>query len=178
MDDEYQIVYDDNPERSAWGIVGRGISTYNTEHAGDDQYQHLCFALHGPDQEIVGGVIAATYWDWLYIDLLWVKEELRGRGYGHRLLTLAEQEARQRASSSFVRLGVTGSAPSFSVFLYVPPSVLLSPTLPPIPVAGFTIRPIVRCLPSFFAHPRAPKLRTRQRRAATGARMPVARRPS
>jgi len=40
-------------------------------------------------------VIAESYWDWLYIDLLWVKDELRGLGYGHRILTLVEQEARQ-----------------------------------------------------------------------------------
>jgi len=113
MDDEYQIVYDENPERSAWGIIGRGISTYNTEQAGDDQYQHLCFALHGPDQEIVGGVIAATYWDWLYIDLLWVKEELRGRGYGHRLLTLAEQEARQRGARNAYLDTFSFQAPEF-----------------------------------------------------------------
>jgi len=113
MDDEYQIVYDDNPERSAWGIIGRGTSTYNTEQAGDDQYQHLCFALHGPDQEIVGGVIAATYWDWLYIDLLWVKEELRGRGYGHRLLTLAEQEARQRGARNAYLDTFSFQAPEF-----------------------------------------------------------------
>ena len=40
-------------------------------------------------------MIAESYWDWLYIDLLWVKDELRGLGYGHRILTLVEQEARQ-----------------------------------------------------------------------------------
>jgi len=113
MDDDYQIVYDDNPEQSAWGIIGRGISTYNTEQAGDDNYQHLCFALHGPDQEIVGGVIAATYWDWLYIDLLWVKKELRGRGYGHRLLTLAEQEARQRGARNAYLDTFSFQAPEF-----------------------------------------------------------------
>jgi len=111
MDDEYQIVYDENPERSAWGIIGRGISTYNTEQAGDDQYQHLCFDLYGPDQEIVGGVIAATYWDWLYIDLLWVKKELRG--YGHRLLTLAEQEARQRGARNAYLDTFSFQAPEF-----------------------------------------------------------------
>jgi GNAT superfamily N-acetyltransferase len=113
MDDEYQIVYDDNPERSTWGIIGRGISTYNTEHAGDDKYRHLCFALHGPDQEIVGGVIGATYWSWLYIDLLWVKEELRGRGYGHRLLILAEQEARQRGARNAYLDTFSFQAPEF-----------------------------------------------------------------
>jgi len=36
-----------------------------------------------------------VYWGWLYVDLLWIEEELRGRGYGHRLLTRVEDEARK-----------------------------------------------------------------------------------
>ena len=46
----------------------------------------------------MGGVIGATYWDWFQLDLMWVKEELRGHGYGRRLLTLAENEARRRGA--------------------------------------------------------------------------------
>ena len=98
MDEEYHIVYVDKPEQSAWGIIGQGISNYNEQQAGDNKFQRLCFVLHAPDQEIAGGVIGATYWDWFYLDLLWVKDELRGRGYGHHLLTHAEDEARQRGA--------------------------------------------------------------------------------
>jgi GNAT superfamily N-acetyltransferase len=97
MDEEYQIVNVDQPE---WGIIGGGISDYNKQQAGDDKGKNLCFVLKAPDQEIVGGVIDATYWDWLYIDLMWVKEEIRGHGFGHRLLTLAEDEARQRGAKN------------------------------------------------------------------------------
>jgi GNAT superfamily N-acetyltransferase len=100
MDEKYRIVYVDNPEQSAWGIIGRGISEYNDQQAGDDKFQRLCFVLHAPDQAIVGGVIGETYWDWLHIDLLWVKDELRGCGYGHRLLAVAEQEARKRGAKN------------------------------------------------------------------------------
>jgi GNAT superfamily N-acetyltransferase len=100
MDEEYEIVYVDNPEESAWGIIGRGVGNYNKEQAGDNKFQRLCFALHTPDQEIVGGVLGETYWNWLYIDLLWVKDELRGYGYGHRLLMRAEDEARQRGAKN------------------------------------------------------------------------------
>jgi GNAT superfamily N-acetyltransferase len=100
MDEEYQIVYVDNPEQSAWGIIGRGVGNYNKQQVGDNEFQRLCFVLRAPDQAIVGGVMGETYWDWLYIDLLWVKDELRGRGYGHRLLTQAEQEARQRGAKN------------------------------------------------------------------------------
>jgi GNAT superfamily N-acetyltransferase len=100
MDEEYSIVYVDNPEQSAWGIIGRGVGNYNKQQTGDNKFQRLCFVLHAPDQVIVGGVIGEIYWDWFYLDLLWVKDELRGRGYGHRLLTLAEQEARQRGAKN------------------------------------------------------------------------------
>ena len=100
MDEEYQIAYVDDPEQSAWGIIGRGLSDYNKQQTGDGKFQRLCFVLRAPDQEIVGGVMAEMYWGWLHIDLLWVKEELRGRGYGHCLLTLAEQEARQRGAKN------------------------------------------------------------------------------
>lgn len=100
MDKDYTIVYVDKPGESAWGIIGQGISDYNKQQAGDDTPQLLCFALQGPDQVIVGGVLGAVYWDWFHLDLLWVKDEVRGRGYGHRLLALAEEEARKRGAKN------------------------------------------------------------------------------
>ncbi|NTU64122.1 MAG: GNAT family N-acetyltransferase [Chloroflexi bacterium] len=48
-----------------------------------------------------------------YIDLLWLKEELRGRGYGHRLLMLAEDEARQRGATHAYMDTFSFQAPDF-----------------------------------------------------------------
>lgn len=110
MDEEYQIVYVDNP---AWEIIGGGITEYNTQQAGDDQGKNLCFVLRSPDQEIVGGVIGATYWDWLYINLMWIKEELRGRGYGQQLLRLAEEEGRKRGATQVYLDTFSFQAPGF-----------------------------------------------------------------
>lgn len=95
MNDEYQISAVDQPE---WGVIGPAINDYNNQHAGDDGATRLCFVLRGPDQEVVGGVIGVTHWNWLSIDLMWVREDLRGRGYGRRLLALAEEEARKRGA--------------------------------------------------------------------------------
>jgi ribosomal protein S18 acetylase RimI-like enzyme len=103
MPEDYHILYVDKPDDSVWGAIGGGIRNYNRQQAGDDQHQSLCFVLHAPDQEIAGGVIGATYWDWLYLNLLWIKDELRGRGYGQRLLTMAEGEARQRGATFISR---------------------------------------------------------------------------
>jgi ribosomal protein S18 acetylase RimI-like enzyme len=110
MDEEYQIVYVDKPE---WGVIGQGIHHYNIQQAGDNRSKHLCFVLYAPDQEVVGGVIGATHWGWLHIDLMWVKDELRGRGYGHRLLMAAEDEARQRGARDVYLDTFSFQAPGF-----------------------------------------------------------------
>jgi GNAT superfamily N-acetyltransferase len=94
MEHELTINYIDNPQESAWGIIGRGVGSFNKEQAGDNQFQRLCYVLQTSTQEIVGGVLAEVYFGWLYIDLLWVKEDLRGRGYGTRLMTEVEDQAR------------------------------------------------------------------------------------
>ncbi len=91
MLENYPIVSAQQPE---WGIIGGGIHNYNIEKAGDDDGQTICFVIQGPD-EVVGGVIAATHWGWLYIDLMWIKEEFRGLGYGQRLLELVEEKGRE-----------------------------------------------------------------------------------
>jgi GNAT superfamily N-acetyltransferase len=49
--------------------------------------------------EILGGLIASTYWGWLELNVLWVAEDLRRHGYGRTLLRMAEAEARTRGCS-------------------------------------------------------------------------------
>ena len=110
MNDEYTIVSLDQP---AWDVIGQGITDYNTQQAGDDHVKRLCFVVYGPNQEIVGGVIGATYWDWLYIDLMWLREDIRRHGFGRRLLTLAEDEARQRGAKNVYLDTFSFQAPEF-----------------------------------------------------------------
>ena len=113
MDEEYQIAYVEKPEESAWGIIGRGVGSYNEQQAGENKFQRLCFALHAPDREIVGGVLGEIYWNWLYIDLLWVKDDLRGRGFGRRLMMIAENEARQQGAKNAYLDTFSFQAPDF-----------------------------------------------------------------
>jgi GNAT superfamily N-acetyltransferase len=113
MTNDYQIAYVEKPEESAWGIIGRGLSAFNKEVAGEDNFQRLCFALYAPDQEIVGGVIGELFWNWLHVELLWVPEEIRGRGYGDRLLSAIEDEARQRGAKNVFLDTFSFQAPDF-----------------------------------------------------------------
>lgn len=113
MDTEYKIVPVEHPEQSAWEVIGRGITDYNQQQAGDEGAQRICFVIEGPEKETMGGVIAAIYWDWLYIDLMWMKEELRRCGYGSCLLMLAEDEARKRGAKHAFLDTFSFQAPGF-----------------------------------------------------------------
>ena len=113
MSEDYHILYVDKPDDPVWKAVGGGIRNFNIQRAGDGKHQYLCFVVYAPDQEIVGGVIGETYWNWLYVNLLWVKDELRGHGYGQRLLTMAEAEARQRGAQHAYLDTFSFQAPGF-----------------------------------------------------------------
>jgi GNAT superfamily N-acetyltransferase len=110
MDEDIKIVYLEKPE---WELIGGALTDYNTQQAGDDKGQNLCFVLQTSDQQVVGGLIGATYWDWLYINLMWVKDELRGRGFGHQLLFYAEEEARKRGAKNAYLDTFSFQAPDF-----------------------------------------------------------------
>lgn len=113
MDESYQIVYVEKAELSAWGIIGEGVYNFNTQQYGRSAEKRLCFVVQTPDQDIVGGVLGLTYWDWFYIELMWVKDELRGQGYGRRLMTIAEDEARKRGVKNAYLDTFSFQAPTF-----------------------------------------------------------------
>ena len=113
MKEDYQIVSVENPEEAAWGIIGRGIRNYNKQQAGDNKFQRVCFALQTSGEEIVGGVLGEVYYGWLYVDLLWIKDELRGKGYGQRLMELLENEARKLGAKNVYLDTFSFQAPDF-----------------------------------------------------------------
>lgn len=58
--------------------------------------QGLSVLLRDGEGTVVGGLVGATGWGWLYIENLAVPSELRGAGWGRRLMAAAEDEARRR----------------------------------------------------------------------------------
>ena len=112
-DNEYKIVYVDKPEEAAWGIIGKGLQNFNVQQAGEENFKRICFALLSPNQEIIGGILGEIFWDWLHIDLMWINDELRGQGYGHRLLLAIEAEAREQGAKNAFLDTFSFQAPEF-----------------------------------------------------------------
>lgn len=113
MAGEYVIKTVENPDRSVWSVIAQGLREFNTKKAGDDDRKELCVVLYSPDQQIVGGVIAEIYWNWLFINVMWVKEELRGTGFGEKLLNRTEEEASKLGAKHAFLDTFTFQAPGF-----------------------------------------------------------------
>lgn len=96
MKPEYSIAIEDNATAEETRFIEQGLYAYNRQFAGADDYSPLTIFLRTADQRLVGGLLGATYWGWLYISILWMEEAARGQGFGTRLLVAAEQEAIRR----------------------------------------------------------------------------------
>jgi GNAT superfamily N-acetyltransferase len=55
----------------------------------------ICLSVREGNQ-IIGGLIGHTNWEWLHIEILSVATHVRSRGYGRRLMETAEGIARTR----------------------------------------------------------------------------------
>ena len=63
--------------------------------------------------ELIGGLSAWTWGGLLGIEMLWVREDSRGDGWGSELLLAAEKEARRRGCDRACVSSFTFQAPAF-----------------------------------------------------------------
>ena len=89
----FQLEYDNDPHNGDRDFLSRQISDYSSAETGYDDGRPLAFFVRDRKGQIVGGVYGNTNWGWLAVKLLWVHEDLRGKGWGRRLLQAAEEEA-------------------------------------------------------------------------------------
>jgi GNAT superfamily N-acetyltransferase len=80
-------------------IVG-SLVAYNTEKAGGDDYRPLVLVIEDTDGQVAGGLWGRTAYGWLFVELLFVPEALRGKGIGAELMYRAEREAMSRGCHS------------------------------------------------------------------------------
>jgi ribosomal protein S18 acetylase RimI-like enzyme len=87
---------EDTPHPCDVQFLNERLREYNLLHAADDNHRLLTVLLRDPEGEIVAGLLGGTFWGWLHIDVLWVRDDLRRGGYGQALLRMAEEEAIRR----------------------------------------------------------------------------------
>jgi len=91
----------------------RGLASYNRRFVPGKSSPFAVVLLDEEGETVVGGVTGSTYWERMHIDMLWVCESHRGRGYGEKLLEAAEEIARERGCRGIDLDTMSFQAPGF-----------------------------------------------------------------
>jgi GNAT superfamily N-acetyltransferase len=71
-----------------------GLIGYNNEKMGKQKYKRLAVSLR-EGNEIVGGIVGEVWTTVLFIQLFWLEQRLRRKGFGAKLIKAIEDEARR-----------------------------------------------------------------------------------
>ena len=77
-------------------IIGDLIRSYNLSKREVAESEPLNLYVEDDSGELMAGLVAETFGNWLEIEYLFVKDDLRGQGIGSQLLQRAESEAKKR----------------------------------------------------------------------------------
>lgn len=104
---------DDYPELEAVAAIQRGLHSFNQEMGGPYDREPVTVLARDENEVVKGGLLGLTYWNWLFIDWLWLSREMRGKGLGTELLGRAEALARGRGCTDAYTDTFSFQAPHF-----------------------------------------------------------------
>ena len=107
------ITEDDYPEMEAVAAIQRGLHAFNQDMGGPYDREPVTVLARDAGGSVLGGLLGLTYWNWLFIDWLWMAADQRGKGLGGQLLDRAEAIARERGCSHAYTDTFSFQAPGF-----------------------------------------------------------------
>jgi ribosomal protein S18 acetylase RimI-like enzyme len=84
------------PDKALCEFFNQRIEEFNLERWEVTERRPLVIRVTDLHGEIVGGVAARTFGEWLLIDNLWVSAKLRGQNWGSKILRQLEATALER----------------------------------------------------------------------------------
>lgn len=90
----YKIIVDHDPSIQDNKILLEGVYNSHKHIVGEPDKSFSIF-LKDETGKIFGGIEASFDKESVYINLLWVEDTLRNKGYGKQLIEAAEEEGRQ-----------------------------------------------------------------------------------
>ena len=107
------LVLLENPTAEQVDPIDHGLGRYNQAITGEGASRRFAIAVRDKAGQTVGGIIADVGWGWCYIDVLWLRDDLRGQGIGHRLLESAERHAVELGARNVYLWTASFQAPQF-----------------------------------------------------------------
>ncbi|MDK4731029.1 GNAT family N-acetyltransferase [Rhizobium sp. CNPSo 3490] len=85
-----------SPSAVELAAITDALSAFNNSDVGPSDRQPLAVLIRDTDGKVTGGLSGFTAWGWLFIQLLYIPDTLRGTGIAGRILAKAEDEAKTR----------------------------------------------------------------------------------
>lgn len=96
MAKKYTISLTDSPDPLDLQVIREDSDGHHAAHTPPVDWLPLGAFMRDMQGNMIAGVVGGSYWGWLYISRVWVKDPLRRRSYSLRLLKEAEKEALRR----------------------------------------------------------------------------------
>lgn len=96
MDDKCRVVLENKPDMKDIQALVQGLAEFNAGCANGEKPGYLIVTVRDAKDDLVGGLVGATYLGWLQIQVVWLKDSARGQGYGRALMDMAESEVLRR----------------------------------------------------------------------------------
>jgi ribosomal protein S18 acetylase RimI-like enzyme len=93
---ELKLAFEEPISEQSRRLLTEELVAFQTELYGESHYTTIGYFWTDEEGRMKGGLSGRFRWGWLYIEMIWVAEELRGQGHGLRLLEEAEAFARSR----------------------------------------------------------------------------------
>lgn len=90
------FVLSDVADADAEKAIRDPLVAYNIARFGESDKRELNITIRNDENTVTGGLVGYTGRGWLYVQLLFVPETMRGKGTAAKLLAMAEEEARKR----------------------------------------------------------------------------------
>ena len=93
---QYTITVADAPDDEDVQILRDGLHDHAADHLDEPGFEPLGVFMRDATGRIVGGVWGYVNWNWLFVGLVWLSKDLRGRGYGRQMMETIEAAAVER----------------------------------------------------------------------------------
>ncbi|NOU52490.1 GNAT family N-acetyltransferase [Pseudoalteromonas sp. JBTF-M23] len=88
-----------SPTQAQLNAISRGIAEFNAQYLPNDNSHDTglkcVITVQDDNEQIIGGLQASVVWSHCVLELLWLSEQVRGKGVGTQLMQYLEQFAKQ-----------------------------------------------------------------------------------
>jgi GNAT superfamily N-acetyltransferase len=91
---EFELTASPSPEELA--TITDALSAFNAGDVGPSDRRPLAVLIRDTDGNVTGGLSGFTAWGWLFTQMLYIPDTLRGTGLAGEILAKAEEEAKAR----------------------------------------------------------------------------------